>query len=95
MPNGALSLADHPGPVLRIDRVRYGRAGRYGVAGLAERFGGLCPTTKCPGLFRSGGKVARPKGFELQPLREGFSRRRAFAPCGREGPRPLVRNRSQ
>jgi hypothetical protein len=62
MPNGALSLADHPGPVLRIDCVRYGRAGRYGVAGLAERFGGLCPTTKCPGLFRSGGKMARPTG---------------------------------
>ena len=36
---GSRSLADYPGPVVRIECPRCGRAGRYALAGLIERFG--------------------------------------------------------
>ena len=36
---GSRSLSDYPAPVVRIDCERCGRAGRYALAGLIERFG--------------------------------------------------------
>jgi hypothetical protein len=36
---GSRSLADHPGPVVRIECTRCGRSGRYALSGLIERFG--------------------------------------------------------
>jgi len=36
---GSHILADYPGPVVRIECPRCGRAGRYGLTGLIERFG--------------------------------------------------------
>ncbi len=36
---GSLTLGDHPEPVVRIACERCGRAGRYRLEGLAERFG--------------------------------------------------------
>jgi hypothetical protein len=39
MRNGSLALADYPGNVVHITCERCGRAGRYRLDGLIERFG--------------------------------------------------------
>ncbi len=39
MRNGSRSLGDYPGDVVRIECERCGRAGRYRLHGLIERFG--------------------------------------------------------
>ena len=36
---GSRPLADYPGPVVRIECPRCGRAGSYALSGLIERFG--------------------------------------------------------
>ncbi|MGO9429259.1 hypothetical protein [Rhodoblastus sp.] len=39
MRNGSLALSDYPAAVVRIECERCGRAGRYWLDGLIERFG--------------------------------------------------------
>jgi hypothetical protein len=59
MPNGALIIADFPGPVVEVHCSRCDRRGRYARARLAERFG---PDMRLPASRASGSRSGAMTG---------------------------------